>query len=285
MFGHNEIVGQKYFKGKDTLLVASRFFTLQGEGPLQGQPSIFVRLSKCNLTCSFCDTYFDTGTEFTFKELLNELDRLLLSHWKVAKDEHLPQWVQLPKRNINLIVTGGEPSLQANLIPFIARVREHFTHVQIESNGLIYQPWLNDTILVVSPKCLEINGKAIRYLEPNERNLGRADCLKFVMSADLESPYYKIPQWAFEWRRETSRPIYCSPMNSYTRLPNQAQRKIAGPGASIETRSLVDETISFWDQGLLDMEANRKNHEHTARYARDNGLYLTLQMHLMAGLA
>lgn len=39
------------------LLVAERFGpTLQGEGPSVGQPSLFIRLSRCNLSCAFCDT-------------------------------------------------------------------------------------------------------------------------------------------------------------------------------------------------------------------------------------
>ena len=288
MFGHNEIVGQKYFKDrpKDTLLVASRFFTLQGEGPLQGQPAIFVRLSKCNLACSFCDTYFDAGTEFTFAELFEDLDRLLLQHWKVTSVEQLPEWTRhLYKRNVNLVITGGEPSLQANLVEFVRSAQLRYPKVQIESNGLVHQRWPEKTILVISPKCLEVSGRAVRYLEPSPQNLNRADCLKFVISADEDSAYCGVPAWALEWKRKHHRPVYVSPMNTYTRLPNQAQRKLAGADADIATRSLTDEAISFWDAGLLDMKSNQRNHEYAARYARDTGLFLTLQMHLMAGLA
>ncbi|MDI1351528.1 MAG: hypothetical protein PSV35_01985 [bacterium] len=47
MFGTNEIVGKSYFKGakSDELLVTSRFFTLQGEGPFRGHPAYFIRLA------------------------------------------------------------------------------------------------------------------------------------------------------------------------------------------------------------------------------------------------
>lgn len=77
MFGMNEIVGKKYFKDapKDSLLVTSRFYTLQGEGPFRGHPAYFVRLAKCNLACSFCDTYFDSGEWQTFDQIFADADK------------------------------------------------------------------------------------------------------------------------------------------------------------------------------------------------------------------
>ena len=70
MFGKNEIVGKKYFDDAgDKLFVTSIFYTLQGEGPYRGEPAVFVRLAKCNLACTFCDTYFDGGDWLTFEQL------------------------------------------------------------------------------------------------------------------------------------------------------------------------------------------------------------------------
>ena len=66
MFGHNKIVGQKFFREspearEGKLLVTSIFHTIQGEGPFAGQPAVFVRLAHCNLNCPWCDTFFDRG--------------------------------------------------------------------------------------------------------------------------------------------------------------------------------------------------------------------------------
>ena len=71
MFGTNAIIGKKYFKETpvDSLFVTSMFFTLQGEGPYAGLPAVFIRLTKCNLTCSFCDTFFDDGEWMTFEQI------------------------------------------------------------------------------------------------------------------------------------------------------------------------------------------------------------------------
>lgn len=66
MFGTNEIVGKKFFRDApvDSLFVTSMFFTLQGEGPFAGQPALFIRLTKCNLTCNFC---FPSNLRLTVK--------------------------------------------------------------------------------------------------------------------------------------------------------------------------------------------------------------------------
>lgn len=73
------------------LIVNEIFYSLQGEGGRMGKPSIFIRLSKCNLRCSFCDTEFDSGNEMTLDEILNKIT------------EYGCKWI---------IWTGGEPTLQ-----------------------------------------------------------------------------------------------------------------------------------------------------------------------------
>ena len=71
MFGTNEIVGKKFFKNapKNSLFITSMFLTLQGEGPYGGMVAFFIRTTKCNLACSFCDTFFDAGDWMTFEEI------------------------------------------------------------------------------------------------------------------------------------------------------------------------------------------------------------------------
>jgi organic radical activating enzyme len=54
---------------------------------------------------------------------------------------------------------------------------------------------------------------------------------------------------------------------------------------SIEQRSTVDEAISAWEPGLLDMQTNQKNHEYAAKYALKHGLRFQMQVHLWASMA
>lgn len=301
MFGRNSIVGQKYFdQADDKLFVTSIFFTLQGEGPYRGEPALFVRLAKCNLNCSFCDTFFDDGDWMTIPELEARIDQTISDYFK----GNVPTWARelwggvadpndlgkpqsaLKKREMVLVVTGGEPMLQKNLVPFLECMNRKFAKTQIESNGTIVQNIPAETTLVVSPKCSEKNGQAVKYLEPRPEMLARADCLKFVMSADSDSPYNTVPEWALQWRANTGKPVFVSPMNIYNTLPQKSKQLRAETNdISIQERSTVDEVISFWEPGLLNMQANQANHEYAGRYAAQNGLILNLQIHLFASLA
>ena len=275
MFGRNEIVGQKYFDAAgDKLFVTSIFYTLQGEGPYRGEPAVFVRLAKCNLACSFCDTYFDGGDWLTFDEIDFRIGNVLREYF----DGYVPDWAE---QKIGLVVTGGEPMLQKNLGEFLERMEDHFAWTQIESNGIIVQDIPDSTTLVVSPKCLEKNGKPVKYLQPNPEMLARANCLKFVMNADQDSPYSSIPDWA-----RGDRKIFISPMNVYNKEPQKSKQiRSEKNSISLEERSAVDEVISFWEDGLLDMRENQKNHEYAAQYCAKNGFILNLQIHLYASLA
>lgn len=67
------------------------FYSLQGEGDRVGEPSIFIRLTKCNLTCSFCDTDFAEGEDMSLPDILSVLSK------------YPSKWI---------IWTGGEPTLQ-----------------------------------------------------------------------------------------------------------------------------------------------------------------------------
>jgi len=279
MFGKNEIVGQKYFNDAgDKLFITSIFYTLQGEGPYRGEPAVFVRLAKCNLACSFCDTYFDGGDWLTFDQIDLRIGNVLGEYF----DGAIPKWVE---KKVGLVITGGEPMLQKNLGPFLEMMQDHFAWTQIESNGTVWQNLPELTTLVCSPKCLEKDGKPVKYLKPNTDVLDRADCLKFVMNADQDSPYSSIPDWAHEYAAQGKK-VFISPMNIYNREPQKSkQLRSEKNDIGIEERSAVDEVISFWEEGLLDMRENQKNHEYAAQYCAKNGFILNLQIHLYASLA
>ena len=291
MFGTNSIVGQKYFKDApaESLFVTSMFFTLQGEGPYAGMPALFIRLTKCNLACSFCDTFFDDGDWLTFNEIRTKAYHTICDYWN-KRGLEVPLWA-LPRGSMNfsnivLVVTGGEPLLQKNLMDFLNFAGPMFKAMQIESNGTVNQDVPSHVTLVCSPKCSEKNGVATKYLAPTELILKRADCLKFVMSADEDSPYSIVPLWAHYWKQDTGKEIYVSPMNVYNTFPQKIKILHAESGKiTMDQRSTVDEVISFWEPGLLNLKENQINHEYTAKYCMDNGFRLNLQMHLYASLA
>jgi len=94
------------------------FYSLQGEGFYTGTPAVFLRLSGCNLACSFCDTQHQDGVSMTDEEIIKEVRKY-------------------PARHI--VITGGEPTLQLTASLTQALKRAGF-FIQIETNGSIALP-------------------------------------------------------------------------------------------------------------------------------------------------
>jgi len=94
------------------------FYSLQGEGKWAGLPNIFIRVTGCNLRCSYCDTkyaYYD-GKEMNIKEILN--------HIKKYKCQYV-------------CLTGGEPLLQKDILDLINAILKKKYFIAIETNGSI----------------------------------------------------------------------------------------------------------------------------------------------------
>ena len=105
------------------LKIAEIFPSIQGEGLRQGEPTIFVRLSGCNLNCSFCDTKYawKQGKEYSINQILDEISRI--------KTEFPARWICL---------TGGEPLLQ-DISSLIQRLKKENFKIQVETNATNYQ--------------------------------------------------------------------------------------------------------------------------------------------------
>jgi 7-carboxy-7-deazaguanine synthase len=236
-----------------------------------------------NLLVHNCDTFFDDGDWFTYDELDAKIDSVIYDYF----NGDVPDWAQVTsehKRQCVLVITGGEPMLQKNIVPFLELQNKKFMHTQIESNGTVWQAIPDETTLVVSPKCSEKRGVAIKYLEPKPEVMSRADCLKFVMNADPDSPYSSIPEWAHAYA--TNKQVFVSPMNIYNRQPQKSKElRMKKNQIDLDERSTVDEVVSFWEPGLLNMAENQKNHEYAAKYCTKHGFILNLQIQLYASLA
>jgi len=95
-----------------------------------------------------------------------------------------------------VVITGGEPMIQNNLVRFINYIYEHgWKRIQIESNGdrlaTGYEEdelCKNEVYLIVSPKVVGTS-----YHKPNKDVAACVDALKFLISADENSPYHSVP--------------------------------------------------------------------------------------------
>ncbi|MDD4192757.1 MAG: 7-carboxy-7-deazaguanine synthase QueE, partial [Mangrovibacterium sp.] len=105
------------------------FYSLQGEGSRAGTPNVFIRLSKCNLNCWFCDTEFESGAVYSLEQLAGEIS-------------------QFPCKNI--IWTGGEPALQLTE-EIVGFFKDHGYYQAVETNGTKPLP-ANLDFVTCSPK-------------------------------------------------------------------------------------------------------------------------------------
>lgn len=143
-----------------SLRVNEIFYSLQGEGGRTGEASIFIRLSKCNLACSFCDTEFEFGIKMEIDEILAEI-------------------AQYPCRWI--IWTGGEPTLQLT-DEVVALFKEKGYKQAIETNGTRRVPAGIDYI-TCSPK---------QQFEKVRELIPEADELRFPIAKDDPLPDLSI---------------------------------------------------------------------------------------------
>ncbi|HHW7569478.1 TPA: 7-carboxy-7-deazaguanine synthase QueE [Mannheimia haemolytica] len=106
------------------------FESLQGEGFNTGMPAIFVRFGKCNLTCPWCDTNYNQFEQWTLSDILAKV-----------RDYSAK----------NVIITGGEPTIQPNLSLLLNQLKKEGYFLAIETNGLKEVPAQIDYI-ATSPK-------------------------------------------------------------------------------------------------------------------------------------
>ena len=104
------------------------FSSIQGEGLLIGQPMNFIRFTRCNLKCSWCDTKFKGGKELTEKEIAKKLDKKI-------------RWVSL---------TGGEPMLEENLLGLISFLKKEGYATYLETNGSLFDKKIFDACDYIS---------------------------------------------------------------------------------------------------------------------------------------
>ena len=119
------------------------FYSLQGEGYNTGRPALFIRFSVCNLRCSFCDTDFSHYEEMQDADIVKRA----LDIVNAKKAEGQSNDTAMPM----IVLTGGEPSLQADVHLIDALHAAGFTFIAMESNGT-HEPPRGIDWLTISPK-------------------------------------------------------------------------------------------------------------------------------------
>jgi 7-carboxy-7-deazaguanine synthase len=155
------------------LSVSETFVSLQGEGVWTGWPCFFIRLSGCNLRCTYCDTRYayNGGEKRDIQDLIDE--------WRQSR--------------IALVqVTGGEPLLQPETLALLEALLNKGAKVLLETNGSLALRNVPRGIIKIVDRKTPGSGMEESFLEENLRWLNKGDQLKFVIT-DRED---------YEWARQ-----------------------------------------------------------------------------------
>lgn len=132
------------------------FESLQGEGYNTGMPAVFIRLGKCNLACSWCDTDYLRFDMMSLHEILGRLKNY---------------------RARNIIITGGEPTIQPHLDILLNALKTAGYYLCMETNGLNAAP-TQINFVATSPKACYADKYAKSCIE-------KADEVRIVADGDV----------------------------------------------------------------------------------------------------
>jgi len=152
------------------MVITEIFKSIQGEGTRAGLPCIFVRLTGCNLRCTWCDTAyaFHGGTKYSLDEILRRISEL-------AGGED---------RRVALVeITGGEPLLQPETPELAKKLLESGYTVMIETSGERFIGALpREVVKIVDVKCPD-SGEPDTFDMANLDAVDEKDEIKFVISS------------------------------------------------------------------------------------------------------
>jgi len=157
------------------MVITEIFKSIQGEGTRAGLPCIFVRLTGCNLRCTWCDTAyaFHGGKKMGVEQILGRVDELAGRHNEMPGSQAAVPLVEL---------TGGEPLLQEEIYPLAEKLLAEGYCVMIETSGERFIGGLpREVVKIVDVKCPD-SGEADTFEMRNLEALSENDEVKFVLS-------------------------------------------------------------------------------------------------------
>ncbi len=202
--------------------------TVQGEGPLIGKPTVFVRTGGCDFRCAWCDTLYAVLPEYR-------------DEWRtLPPDEIIRQVDALAGGPIIVTVSGGNPALQP-LDALIARGRARGHRFALETQASVAQPWFVDLdFLVMSPK------------PPSAQTVTSAESIAVCIEAAAQGPRCALKIVVFDegdyiYARDMAARFPALPF--YLQVGNPAPLSRAGVHADVEDlmrrfRWLVERVIA-----------------------------------------
>ncbi len=163
------------------LIVNEIFYSVQGEGTSIGVPTVFVRLTGCNLRCSYCDTEyaFYEGEKMTLQEVIAKVKSF---DCKTVE------------------ITGGEPLLQKEALTLMKNLADAGYNVLLETSGSLPIDKVDKRVKIIMDLKTPSSRMADKNLYENISYLAKKDEVKFVVASreDYEWSKEKIKEFDLE---------------------------------------------------------------------------------------
>lgn len=220
----------------ETLVVNEVYLSLQGESTFAGLPCVFVRLTACDLRCSYCDTAyaFAEGKRESIDAVLAQVGKLAapFTHAELGRDNGKLPLVEL---------TGGEPLLQKNSLPLMRRLCDEGFSVLIETSGAHDISAIDARVRRIMDLKCPSSGEAGRNRVANIAHLKKTDEVKFVIGT--EEDYEWAKKQIVEHRLASICPLLFSWVQPLTPEQQNPALKIAPAGQHPITRRELAERI------------------------------------------
>jgi len=201
--------------------VTEIFRSIQGESTYAGLPCIFVRLTGCNLRCTWCDTAyaFYGGTRMSIENVIGRIRELSGSSASSSYGHTAP----LRNRDVPLVeLTGGEPLLQADTVGLAQRLTfENYT-VLVETSGERFVGILpQEVVKIMDVKCPD-SGEGGTFLMDNLQAVDGKDEIKFVIGSRRDYEFARDFSAQHELARRVRQvlfsPVFPDPNGSWSGL-------------------------------------------------------------------
>jgi 7-carboxy-7-deazaguanine synthase len=159
----------------DTLVINEIYLSLQGESTFAGLPCIFIRLTACDLRCSYCDTAyaFTEGKKASLEDILSRVNDLAAPFFQTP---------DATKARLPLVeLTGGEPLLQKSSLRLMKSLCDDGFTVLIETSGAHDIATIDPRVRRIMDLKCPSSGESARNRLANIAHLKDTDEVKFVI--------------------------------------------------------------------------------------------------------